>query len=342
MRKINVLSNKLIKKLNKNFYNFEIFYIVNLFLNKNLEIEQYLFFSKKKSTFNYYLFLKDLYDKVCLVDQLKRYSKVKSAPLEIKDNELRHKKIWNSVWNLYSFNSFVKERIPRYTSRIKLNKLHNLIKNKKCIDFGCGHGNFLIACKLSKASYCLGIDFGKDSIKYANQIKKRLGFKNFELKYKYSSVYNTNVKSESFDFAIQNGVFHHLKNPEKAFKEVYRVLKKGGYFWSYTAADNGGSYLHFCDLSKKIISRFSSGFVLDILTKSELSQNKIFDIFDIFYGDYLRRNRNYYVKMLKKIGFRNFRMLKGGQPTDFDYRKNPTKDFKNKFGFGENRILFQK
>ena len=49
----------IIRKLNKKFYNFQIFSkLINLFLYKNLEIEQYLFF--KKIWFNYWI--KDLYD----------------------------------------------------------------------------------------------------------------------------------------------------------------------------------------------------------------------------------------------------------------------------------------
>ena len=41
------------------------------------------------------------------------------------------------------------------------------------MDFGCGHGNFLVSCFLNGSSFGLGIDYGKDSIKYANEIKKK-------------------------------------------------------------------------------------------------------------------------------------------------------------------------
>ena len=54
------------------------------------------------------------------------------------------------------------------------------------------------------------------------------------LQFKVATVYDTKEKKNTFDLAIQNGVFHHLKNESKAYKEVYRVLKPAGYFWVYT------------------------------------------------------------------------------------------------------------
>ena len=80
-------------------------------------------------------------------------------------------------------------------------------------------------------------DYGKQNINYSNKIKNKLGL-NKKLKFQVGSVYKTKLKSNSFDIAIQNGVFHHLDHPTRAYKELYRVLKKGGYAWFYT--DGGG------------------------------------------------------------------------------------------------------
>ncbi len=37
-------------------------------------------------------------------------------------------------------------------------------------------------------------------------------------------------KSESFDWVIANHVLEHVKDENKALKEIHRVLKKGGHF----------------------------------------------------------------------------------------------------------------
>lgn len=40
------------------------------------------------------------------------------------------------------------------------------------------------------------------------------------------------LKDNSVDFVHAVAVFHHLKNPEKSVKEIYRVLKKGGHIYA--------------------------------------------------------------------------------------------------------------
>lgn len=45
---------------------------------------------------------------------------------------------------------------------------------------------------------------------------------------KISYAENLLFKDESFDSAVMLEVIEHLKNPEKAIKEIHRVLKKNG------------------------------------------------------------------------------------------------------------------
>lgn len=44
------------------------------------------------------------------------------------------------------------------------------------------------------------------------------------------SVESLPYKSESFDWVIANHVLEHVKDENKALKEIHRVLKKGGHF----------------------------------------------------------------------------------------------------------------
>ena len=40
---------------------------------------------------------------------------------------------------------------------------------------------------------------------------------------------NLTFPNESFDLVITEDIFEHVRNYEKGFKEIFRVLKKGGY-----------------------------------------------------------------------------------------------------------------
>ena len=46
------------------------------------------------------------------------------------------------------------------------------------------------------------------------------------------SAQNMKFKDNSFDFIICKDSFHHFKDPVKVLKEMYRVLKIGGYIYS--------------------------------------------------------------------------------------------------------------
>ena len=43
---------------------------------------------------------------------------------------------------------------------------------------------------------------------------------------------NMKFPSESYDYVLCKDAFHHFKNPVKVLKEMFRVLKKGGYIYS--------------------------------------------------------------------------------------------------------------
>jgi ubiquinone/menaquinone biosynthesis C-methylase UbiE len=255
--------------------------------------------------------------------------------------EISHKDLFQDLWINYNVQEYLNERIKRYSKRIKINKLQNLIANKKIIDFGCGHGNFLIACYLFKAKYCLGVDYGRKSIEYANKMASVLKLDKKKLRFKIASVYKTCQKDNSFDFAIQNGVFHHLNNEKKAYQEAHRVLKKGGYFFIYT--DGGGGIRDIIlDMSQKILKDIDKNFINNSIRSFGLTTNKEYHLGDGLNAEYRHTNLSKLKTMLEKIGFYNFSQLNGGMKTDFDKPFYKDKYFVEKFGSGDLRILCQK
>lgn len=277
------------------------------------------------------------------IDTLKEYLKFHNNNYIAEKKfilENTHKNLFQNLWTYFNEKEYKKERIGRYIKRIKINNLVKLIKNKTCVDFGCGHGNFLAALITLGAKRGYGIDFGNDSIKYAKKISKLLKIHK-KLNFYNRTVYKSGFKNNFFDFAIQNGVFHHIKNEDKAYREVYRVLKKNAYFWIYT--DGGGGLRDFInDMCQEILKSIDKNFVVNTIRETGFSKNKVYHLSDHINAKYRHTTKEKLISKLKKIGFRNFKQLSGGMNTDSDKPFVSDKYFKIKFGSGDLRILCQK
>lgn len=270
--------------------------------------------------------------------------KENSEKLEGKeaDMEEKHKNLFQSLWVNFSKEQY-DERISRYEHRLNINNLGNgFLDGMRCIDFGCGHGNFAHALLRKGAAYVLGIDYGEDSIKFAVKARDALGVAEDKLSFEMGSVYETNQESESFDFALQNGVFHHLDNEEKAYLEVYRVLKPGGWFWIYTTgADSIASDLW--KSSTNILNSVPHSFVVKVLSQLNLSVGKRYHLGDALNATYRRTNWDDLTSRLSTYGFGNFKRLTGGFSTDFDHDVIESDRYGTaKFGAGDLRVLAQK
>ena len=223
---------------------------------------------------------------------------------------------------------------------MKINNLKKLVKNKKIVDFGCGHGNFLFACLHMGAEKCDGIDYGIESIRYAKKVSKKLKLSRKTNFFK-RTVYNTKLKKNYYDFAIQNGVFHHLDNEEKAYKEMHRVLKKKGYCWIYSCG-HGGIMDLVWEMSQKILKEIDKTFVIEKIRALGLSANKEYHMGDGLNALYRYTTFEKLNKKLSKIGFKFIRQLNGGFKTDCDKPFYKGKYFHQKFGSGDLRLLYQK
>ena len=99
------------------------------------------------------------------------------------------------------------------------------VKNKTILDIGCGFGDH--AKKLSKQKYkkLIGFDISKEFVKYANE-------ENITNSMFYVGDMSKKLKhsNSSFDIVYSSLAIHYIKNLNKFFKEVNRVLKKRGVF----------------------------------------------------------------------------------------------------------------
>lgn len=104
-------------------------------------------------------------------------------------------------------------------------KLTNLIRErlpKKAIvlDFGCGRGNFVIDELKDSFSEKIGFDVSSESVQGNVTCDKIIIKKDSILP----------LQNASIDTVVSLWVFEHINNPEEIMKEIFRVLKPGGFF----------------------------------------------------------------------------------------------------------------
>jgi arsenite methyltransferase len=98
------------------------------------------------------------------------------------------------------------------------------------IDLGSGAGNdaFVARAISGEKGKVIGIDFTDEMINKARENADKLGFHNVE--FRYGDIENMPVTANKADVIISNCVLNLVPDKEKAFKEIFRVLKPGGHF----------------------------------------------------------------------------------------------------------------
>lgn len=253
-----------------------------------------------------------------------------------------HQDLFQRLWTLYDIEEYKKDRIARYEHRIDINGIGNFIAGSRCIDFGCGHGNFAHAMLSRGAAQVTGIDFGDDSLRHAEKMRDLLGVSPEKLRFRKATVYDTGEAAEAYDFAVQNGVFHHLDDEDKAYREVHRVLKKGGWFWVYTVG--AGAIIHtMYDRSRLALQNIPPDFIVSELRHLNFATGKRYQLGDSMIAVYRFTDWEELTARLGRLGFGNFRRMVGGFPGDFGHDVIAKDKYgTEKFGAGDLRLVCQK
>ncbi len=334
-----VLENKILNKVRDIKSDLSARMLINHIIYLNLKTEKLLF---EKNTCPEIDILGEIEYLYTFIKHLASFSDFSEKEIQNQDFVLEenHETLFQKLWINFTFEEYKEERIGRYSKRIKINHIESLIENKKIVDFGCGHGNFLMSMQEFNPNECVGIDYGEQSIHFASQCKNKF-FPEKNISFLVRSVYQSGLQDDYFDFAIQNGVFHHLENEEKAYSEVYRVLKQGGYFWVYT--DGGGGIRDYIgDLSQKLLKNIDNNIVQDQIRTVGLTTNKEYHLGDSLSARYRHTDLPSIKAKLEGIGFEYVKQLNGGCETDFDRPFCEDRFFEKKFGSGDLRLLFRK
>lgn len=115
-------------------------------------------------------------------------------------------------------------------------------KKGKFLDVGCGTGELIWAAK-EKGWDFEGVDPSKEFIEIA---RKNLGIKG-----RVSTLEDAAFPENYFDAVALGSIIEHLYTPLETLKEVFRILKPGGWLW-LDAPNEDGLYMQFGDLYMKM------------------------------------------------------------------------------------------
>lgn len=98
------------------------------------------------------------------------------------------------------------------------------------LDLGSGAGNdcFVARALVGEEGYVAGIDFTEAMVEKARENTRKLGYSNVD--FILGDIENIPVRFGVVDVVISNCVLNLVPDKQKAFSEIYRVLKQGGHF----------------------------------------------------------------------------------------------------------------
>ena len=116
----------------------------------------------------------------------------------------------------YNYNVFI--------SRV-LSEVLGDCRGKKLLEIGCGRATSSIYQALKLGISVVPTDYSEEALKIAKRNLRKYGV---VADPKKEDLYHMSFDDESFDAVISLGVMEHIEEPEMAYREMQRVLKKGG------------------------------------------------------------------------------------------------------------------
>lgn len=98
------------------------------------------------------------------------------------------------------------------------------------VDLGSGAGNdcFVARALVGETGRVIGLDFTESMVEKARQNAGKLGYSNIE--FILGEIEHMPIPDDTADVVVSNCVMNLVPDKEKAFRETYRILRKGGHF----------------------------------------------------------------------------------------------------------------
>ena len=103
-------------------------------------------------------------------------------------------------------------------------------KGDTVLDLGSGAGNDVFVARriTGDKGKVIGLDFTEEMISKANRNNEKLGYRNVE--FKQGDIEQMPIDDNSIDVIISNCVLNLVPDKQKAFSEIFRLLKSGAHF----------------------------------------------------------------------------------------------------------------
>lgn len=97
------------------------------------------------------------------------------------------------------------------------------------VDLGSGAGNdcFVARALVGETGKVIGVDFTKAMIEKARLNCEKLGYNNVE--FRFGDIEKIPITANAIDVVISNCVLNLVPDKDKAFTEIFRILKVGGH-----------------------------------------------------------------------------------------------------------------
>ena len=167
--------------------------------------------------------------------------------------------IYNTIGKTYDAT-----RKPDFEIVEQLLQLLSCQPNGKCLDIGCGSGNYTGALA-TKGLDIEGIDISEEMLNKARRKYPSIRFSQGDAK-------NLPFQDNSFDSATCILATHHINDNKKLFQEIFRVLKKGN-FVIFTATPEQMKRYWLCHYFPKMMEDAMKKMTNDTEIKQLLEQS---------------------------------------------------------------------
>ncbi len=227
--------------------------------------------------------------------------------------------LYGRCWTYYSDSEFM-NMAKLFERRFAKSNIEIDLKNKRCIDLGCGSGRYVIAMADLGAAESHGFDLSELAIEDAKARADRLGYSN-RCQFQQGTMLDLPYESESFDFVCCNGVMHHTTDPKRALAEMARITKRDGeaYIMLYGSGELWWDLTDMLRAAMKLVPRGYAFAALDLL---RTPPGKIFNYMDhIFVPCRETISHAEFQNRLRSVGFKRWRIMDRGEMIDSAERK---------------------
>jgi ubiquinone/menaquinone biosynthesis C-methylase UbiE len=176
--------------------------------------------------------------------------------------------LFGSLWKDLSSGQF-KQSVELFTKRALANNFDlEWLKDKTCLDAGCGSGRYSVALALHGAKKITAVDVSSSGLETAKDNAR--DFK--QITFEQASVLDLPFPDESFDLVWCAGVLHHTNDFDKGLAELTRVLKPNGklFLLVYNA---GGLRWKAIKAARSIVADLGANFIDKAIKQSGLPAN---------------------------------------------------------------------